>query len=139
MASLLADCFKSPADKMYSGSPGVLPIHRLCSMSAMVCVSYQMIQGELSTAFHSRTGYGPTYNKSVLQCLVPQMCQLLQAYCMQLSSSLGWLQLALKVTRGQGCTVQRSGANHELLGINCVCGTTSSNCGSKQTGCWLAQ
>jgi hypothetical protein len=90
LASWLPRCNHS--DQLHSSTPAVTLLQVLCSMPAMVHFSCEMIQDVLSTAFHSQHRVW-----SVLQWLVPQMCQLPQAYRMQLSSILGWLQLALKL------------------------------------------
>lgn len=49
-----------------------------------------MIEDVLETAFHIKSR-----NWAVLQRLVPLMCELPQAHCVQPSSILAWLQLAL--------------------------------------------
>jgi hypothetical protein len=66
------------------------PLGALCSMENMQHLGHEMIEHILETAFD-------TSNRKwvELHWLVPVMCQLPQAHRMQLSSVLGWLQLAL--------------------------------------------
>jgi hypothetical protein len=100
-ASLLQHCSQQvPAAQLRSNAnPAVLKpelLKALCSMPGMQHLSSPMIQNVMQTAIdaHNR-GW------SALEWLVPLMCQLPQAQCVQLSSVLGWLQLALAQTLQQ--------------------------------------
>jgi hypothetical protein len=77
--------------QLRGNSPSSLkPLEALCRAPAAQGLSSQMIEDALEAAFDTSN-----MRWSVLRWLVPQMCQLPQAHGMQLSSILGWLQLAL--------------------------------------------
>jgi hypothetical protein len=95
MAGVLQQCYHVFSSQNLSSSstrtlrrPGLL--QALCTMPAMEQLTSAMIQDVLQTAFMPCNRVW-----SVLQWLVPLMWELPGASCMQLSSMLQWLQLAL--------------------------------------------